>query len=67
VTPCEFQNPIFEMQCQVLEYKIACRDNILRTFTGENGENPYFVLAEEGSTIPLPVYGQEVVALPSSP
>jgi len=63
----KFQDQIFAMQRKVLDYKLACRDNIARSFTQENWENLYLALAVEGSTIPLPAYGERVVALPGSP
>jgi hypothetical protein len=63
----KFQNQIFAMQRKVLDYKLACRDNIARSFTQENWENLYLALAVEGSTIPIPAYGERVVALPGSP
>jgi hypothetical protein len=63
----KYQERIFAMQRKVLDYKLACRDNIARSFTRENWENLYLALAVEGSTIPLPAYGEKVAVLPGSP
>lgn len=59
-----FQDQIFAMQRKVLDYKLACRDNIMGTFTEQNWENLYLVLATEGINVPLPAYGEVVATLP---
>ena len=61
-----YQDRIFDLQRIVLNYKLTCRENILRTFTRENWENLYLVLADQGNEIPLPAYGEVIASLPTA-
>lgn len=51
----QIQNEIFRLQREVLEYKLSCREHILRTFNDDNWFSFFMVLAEEdmGITVPL--------------
>jgi len=51
----QMQNEIFRLQREVLEYKLSCRERIVRTFNNENWISFFMVLAEEdvGFTIPI--------------
>jgi hypothetical protein len=46
------QEEIFQLHRKLLDYKLSCRDNIVRTFTKENWEGFLMVLGEEGFVIP---------------
>ncbi len=46
------QQQIFALHQQVLDYKLSCRENILNTFSAQNWEDFFVVLAEEGYAIP---------------
>jgi len=46
------QEEIFKMHRQLLNYKLSCRENIVKTFTKENWEGFLMVLGEEGFSIP---------------
>ena len=46
------QEEIFTLQRKVLDYKLSCRNNIMRTFTQENWDNFYFVLSSTGYSLP---------------
>ena len=57
------QQQIFTLHQQVLDYKLSCRENILNTFTAQNWEDFYVVLAEEGYAIPTDNRPNDVVGL----
>ena len=46
------QQEIFALHQKVLEYKLSCRENIHSTFTEQNWDDFFVVLAEEGYAIP---------------
>ena len=46
------QREIFTLHQKVLDYKLSCRENIMRTFTAQNWDDFFVVLAEEGYAIP---------------
>ena len=46
------QEEIFQLHRKLLDYKLSCRENIVRTFTKENWEGFVMVLGEEGYAIP---------------
>ncbi len=48
------QQEIFDLHRRVLDYKLSCRDNIIRTFNANNWENLFMVLADEGLNLPIP-------------
>jgi hypothetical protein len=56
----QMQNQIFRLQREVLDYKLSCREQIVRTFSDENWISFFMVLAEEdiGITIP-PNYAEK--------
>ena len=51
----QMQNSIFRLQREVLEYKLSCREQIVKTFNDENWISFFMVLADEdmGITVPL--------------
>ena len=49
----QMQNEIFKLQREVLEYKLSCRDRIVKTFTDENWDSFFMLLAEQDIGIPL--------------
>lgn len=51
----QMQNEIFRLQREVIQYKLSCREHIIRTFNDENWISFFIVLAEEdiGITVPL--------------
>jgi hypothetical protein len=51
----QMQNEIFRLQREVLEYKLSCREQIMKTFNDENWISFFMVLADEdmGITVPL--------------
>ncbi len=51
----QMQNDIFRLQREVLEYKLSCRDHVVRTFDNENWVSFFMVLADENIGVPLPV------------
>ena len=51
----QMQNEIFRLQREVLEYKLSCRDQVMNTFTNENWESFFMLLAEEGTDLTFPV------------
>lgn len=51
----QMQNEIFRLQREVLEYKLSCRDRVMRTFTNENWISFYMVLADEDMGIATPL------------
>ena len=46
------QEEIFQLHRKLLDYKLSCRENIVRTFTKENWEGFLMVLGDEGFAIP---------------
>jgi hypothetical protein len=51
----QMQNDIFRLQREILEYKLSCRDHVVRTFNEENWDSFFMVLADEGMGVQLPV------------
>lgn len=51
----QMQNEIFRLQRVVLEYKLSCREQIVKTFNDENWISFFMVLADKdmGITVPL--------------
>ena len=51
----QMQNEIFRLQREVLEYKLSCREQIVKTFNDENWISFFMVLADEemGFAVPL--------------
>lgn len=46
------QEEIFQLHRKLLDYKLSCRENIVKTFNQENWEGFLMVLGEEGFSIP---------------
>lgn len=46
------QQEIFALHREVLDYKLSCRENIVNTFSEQNWDDFFVVLAEEGYAIP---------------
>ncbi len=55
----QMQNDIFRLQRQILEYKLSCRDNVVRTFNDENWTSFFMVLADEDIGVSVPVIFSE--------
>jgi len=51
----QMQNEIFRLQREVLEYKLSCREQIVKTFNNENWIGFFMVLADEDMGITIPV------------
>lgn len=51
----QMQNEIFRLQREVLEYKLSCRDHIVNTFSIENWDSLFMLLADEGIGLSVPV------------
>ena len=51
----QMQNEIFRLQREVLEYKLSCRDHVVRTFNDENWISFFMVLADEDIGVSVPV------------
>lgn len=51
----QMQNDIFRLQREILEYKLSCRDHVVRTFNEENWNSFFMVLADEDIGVQLPV------------
>ncbi len=51
----QMQNDIFRLQRQVLNYKLSCREHIVRTFSEENWISFFMVLADENTGVSIPV------------
>lgn len=51
----QMQNEVFRLQREVLEYKLSCREQIVKTFNDENWISFFMVLADEemGFAVPL--------------
>ncbi|MBT8440277.1 MAG: hypothetical protein KJO91_11160 [Gammaproteobacteria bacterium] len=50
----QMQNEIFRLQREVLNYKLSCRDHIVKTFNNENWISFFMVLAEQDIGVSLP-------------
>ncbi|MBT8119066.1 MAG: hypothetical protein KJN89_05055 [Gammaproteobacteria bacterium] len=50
----QMQNEIFRLQREVLEYKLSCREQIVKTFNDENWISFFMVLADEDIGIAVP-------------
>lgn len=57
------QQEIFRLHQKVLEYKLSCRENIHNTFTAQNWDDFFVVLAEEGYAIPESSARLEVIRM----
>lgn len=56
----QMQNDIFRLQRQILEYKLSCRDHVVKTFNEENWVSFFMVLADEDIGVPLPgIYAEK--------
>ena len=51
----QMQNDIFRLQREILEYKLSCRDSVVRTFNNENWDSFFMVLAGEDIGVSVPV------------
>jgi hypothetical protein len=51
----QMQNEIFRLQREVIEYKLSCREHIIRTFNNRNWINFYMLLADENVGIAVPL------------
>ena len=51
----QMQNEIFRLQREVIEYKLSCREHIIRTFNDRNWINFYMLLADENTGITVPL------------
>jgi len=51
----QMQNDIFRLQREILEYKLSCRDRVVRTFNNENWDSFFMVLAGEDIGVTVPV------------
>ena len=50
----QMQNEIFRLQREMLNYKLSCRDYIVKTFNNENWISLFMVLAEKDIGVSLP-------------
>lgn len=50
----QMQNEIFRLQRQMLNYKLSCRDLVIKTFNNNNWENFFLVLADKETELTLP-------------
>ena len=50
----QYQDEIFSLQRQVLDYKLACRENMMKTFTNENWISFFMVLSDMDTGINIP-------------
>jgi hypothetical protein len=57
------QQEIFALHQKVLDYKLSCRENIHNTFTEQNWDDFFVVLAEEGYAIPESTTGLEGILI----
>ena len=55
----QMQNDIFRLQRAILEYKLSCRDHVVRTFNNENWGSFFMVLTEEDFGVSMPEYFAE--------
>ncbi len=51
----QMQNDIFRLQREILEYKLSCRDHVVRIFNNENWDSFFMVLAGEDIGVSVPV------------
>lgn len=59
----EKQEEIFRLHRKLLDYKLSCRENIVKTFTEPNWDSFLMVLGEEGFPIPSEMDRAEVEGL----
>lgn len=59
----QLQNEIFRLQREVIEYKLSCREHIIRTFNDENWISFFMVLADENIDITVPPYYADALRL----
>lgn len=57
------QQEIFALHQKVLDYKLSCRENIHNTFTQQNWDDFFVVLAEAGYAIPSDKANVDIVGL----
>ena len=50
----QMQNEAFRLQREILQYKLSCRDLVIETFSRNNWEGFFMVLAEQDMGIELP-------------
>jgi hypothetical protein len=50
----QMQTEIFRLQRKVLDYKLSCRDTVIKTFNEQNWESFFFVLADHDIGVELP-------------
>ena len=50
----QMQNHIFRLQREVLDYKLSCREHVVKTFTDENWNSFYMVLADKEIGVSMP-------------
>ena len=50
----QMQNEVFRLQRKVLEYKLSCRELVIKTFNSNNWEGLFLVLAKEDVGIAPP-------------
>lgn len=50
----QMQTEIFRLQRKVLDYKLSCRETVIKTFTLDNWEGFFFVLAEQNFGMEMP-------------
>lgn len=50
----QMQNHIFRLQRKVLEYKLSCREHVVKTFTDENWNSFYMILADRELGVSMP-------------
>lgn len=48
------QDDIFKLQRDVMNYKLSCRDLVIKTLNADNWDGLYMVLADEGYAFDLP-------------
>ena len=55
----QMQNDIFRLQREILEYKLSCRDHVVRTFNEENWTSLFMVLADQDIGVQVPLSDTE--------
>ncbi len=63
----KMQEDIFALHKKVLDYKLSCRENIVNTFSEQNWDDFFVVLAEEGYAIPNKNSDLEMVGMSAAP
>ncbi len=51
----QMQNDIFRLQREILEYKLSCRDHVVKTFNEENWTSLFMVLADQDIGVQVPL------------